>query len=145
MPQISDENKPAKQGASVAVFDKKRVLLVKRGKEPLKGYWSLPGGAIETNETPMEAAVRELREETRLVVSEPAFVTKFRAHRIVDGRTVSSKVEINVFVTASFSGTAVASDDAADLAWATFEELEDYLLTPRAGEVIEMARRVMAG
>ncbi|MGB9561477.1 MAG: NUDIX domain-containing protein, partial [bacterium] len=52
---------------AVVVFDDcKRVLLVRRGVEPGKGKWSLPGGFIELDETPYETARRELFEETML-------------------------------------------------------------------------------
>src|SRR5258708_3416272 len=47
------------------------ILLVERGGQPLKGYWSLPGGLVETGETLVEAVRREILEETGLKV-EPA-------------------------------------------------------------------------
>src|SRR6185312_15213739 len=50
------------------ILDGDRVLLIKRGQEPLKGEWSLPGGAVESGETLAAALVREVREETCLEV-----------------------------------------------------------------------------
>ena len=59
-------------GVGAVVFDQHwRVLLVKRGSEPQKGQWSLPGGLIELGESLTEAVAREVAEETGLVV-EPA-------------------------------------------------------------------------
>ncbi len=55
-----------KTACSVIVYDKGRVLLIKRGKNPCKGYWSLPGGSHEAGETHEKCARRELFEETGL-------------------------------------------------------------------------------
>jgi 8-oxo-dGTP diphosphatase len=55
----------------VYVFRGDEVLLVRRGKEPNKGLWSPPGGKLEPGETPLDCAVRELREETGLAVDHP--------------------------------------------------------------------------
>lgn len=52
--------------ASAVLLDGDRVLLVLRGKEPSKGLWSVPGGRVEPGETALEAARREIREETGL-------------------------------------------------------------------------------
>src|ERR1700683_2031445 len=55
-------------GVGALIFDRGKILLVERGKEPLKGYWSLPGGALETGETLEQGVIREVREETGLEV-----------------------------------------------------------------------------
>ena len=52
--------------ANVAVFHTDKVLLLRRATEPAKGLWTLPGGGINRGETPLEAAIRELEEETGL-------------------------------------------------------------------------------
>ena len=53
-----------RDGASIAVFKDRKVLLVKRAVAPFAGLWSLPGGKLESRETPRQAACRELKEET---------------------------------------------------------------------------------
>ena len=53
-----------RDGASIAVFKDRKVLLVKRARPPFAGLWSLPGGKREGQEGPREAARRELKEET---------------------------------------------------------------------------------
>jgi 8-oxo-dGTP diphosphatase len=55
-------------GVGALIFNRDKILLVERGKEPLKGYWSLPGGVLETGETLEQGVVREVREETGLEV-----------------------------------------------------------------------------
>jgi 8-oxo-dGTP diphosphatase len=55
-------------GVGAVVVLEGRVLLVRRGGEPLKGHWTLPGGVLEVGETLVEGVVREVREETGLLV-----------------------------------------------------------------------------
>src|ERR1700691_5274753 len=61
-------------GVGAVVIDGTKVLLVRRGNEPLKGEWSLPGGALELGETLQQGVVREVLEETGLVVTPAGMV-----------------------------------------------------------------------
>ncbi|HKN23195.1 MAG TPA: NUDIX hydrolase [Terracidiphilus sp.] len=69
-------------GVGAVVVHEGRVLLVRRGSEPLKGHWTLPGGVLEVGETLVEGVVREVHEETGLVV-EPLELVELldRIHR----------------------------------------------------------------
>jgi len=69
-------------GVGAVVVHEGRVLLVRRGSEPLKGHWTLPGGVLEVGETLVEGVVREVREETGLLV-EPLELVELldRIHR----------------------------------------------------------------
>ena len=69
-------------GVGAVVVHEGRVLLVRRGSEPLKGHWTLPGGLLELGESLIEGVVREVREETGLVV-EPLELVELidRIHR----------------------------------------------------------------
>ena len=74
-------------GIGAVVFDADRVLLVKRGREPLKGQWSLPGGAVEVGESLETAVAREVLEETDLHVEVgPVIEVLDRIQRGSDGR-----------------------------------------------------------
>ena len=55
-------------GVGGVIVDQGRTVLIRRGTEPLRGQWSIPGGTIEIGETIEEAVRRELREETGLEV-----------------------------------------------------------------------------
>ncbi len=110
--------------SAVIVDDRGRVLLVKRGKEPQKGRWSVPGGSVEAGETLAQAAAREVREETGLEVSvgsELWILTTPTA----DGRTY----EIHDFAATVVGGELVAGDDADEARWVSPEELLDLELT----------------
>jgi len=92
------------------------VLLVRRGNEPFKGCWALPGGFMEMDECIEHCAVRELQEETGIVVDEQAIrlIGVFSAPgRDPRGRTVTAAYAVKVA-----EGTqATAGDDAADVRW----------------------------
>ena len=70
MPAVTtaDIRKRPLVGVGALVFKRDRILMAQRGKEPLKGWWSLPGGALETGETLKDAIRREVLEETGLEV-----------------------------------------------------------------------------
>ncbi len=106
----------------VVVRHRAEVLLVRRGNEPYKGCWALPGGFMEMDETIEHCAVRELQEETGIVVSEDMIrlIGVYSAPgRDPRGRTVTAAYRIDV----ADSMVATAGDDAAEVRWWPLEEL----------------------
>ena len=116
-----------------------RVLLVKRGRPPLAGEWSIPGGALETGETLLEALRREMREETGLEVQPHELLAVFdRIIRDEQGRAQYHYVLIDYLCTVQ-SGQACAASDAEDCRWVSPSELSGYNLRPDTLEVIHKA------
>lgn len=106
-----------------------RILLEKRGNVPGRGKWSIPGGLVELGETPEESVVREVREETELVVSNPEVIGVVNNVEVdVDGRIKYHFVIIDYLVE-FVSGIPMAASDALELRWVEIDEVERYDLT----------------
>ena len=130
-------------GVSVAVFRDDAVLLVKRGKAPYGGFWSLPGGAIQWGETAADAARRELEEETGLLAL--TLTLGDVANGILkDGAgNVTSHYTIIVFATRDVEGRLAAASDAAAAGFFSPGQRKGLELTPGLEGAIENARRAL--
>lgn len=125
------EGKPVPQvGVGAVCVRDGRLLLVRRGRGPAAGLWSLPGGRLEHGETLAEAVARELREETGLrgIVGPLCGV----AERIFDDLHY---VILDYWVRVP-PGEAVAADDADDVLWATRATLDGLEVVPRLVEFL---------
>lgn len=103
-------------GIGAVVVEAGSVLLVRRGREPLKGHWSLPGGLLEIGESLSAGVVREVREETGLMV-EPLELIELldRIHR--DGDRVRYHYVIADYLCRVMGGELKAASDADDVRW----------------------------
>lgn len=128
-------------GVGAIILDGERILLVERGREPLAGYWSLPGGAVETGERLESAVCREVLEETGLVVRPERVLEIFeRIMQDAEGRTEYHYVLID-YICRPEGGEARPGDDASRVAWWPEESLEQLRLTEGTLAVIQKAFR----
>ncbi|MBI1352473.1 MAG: NUDIX domain-containing protein [Actinomycetales bacterium] len=102
-----------------------RLLLVKRGKPPAEGLWSIPGGRVEPDEDWEEACVRELREETGLLARVDRYVGQVQ--RDDEGGRVL--VIRDYLMSLAADADPVAGDDAREARWVAPGELGDFALT----------------
>jgi ADP-ribose pyrophosphatase YjhB (NUDIX family) len=141
-------------GVGGVVIRDGRALLIRRGSEPLKGEWSIPGGLLELGETIIEGVARELLEETGLKVRVIELIEVFE--RIFPAPPPEGATTAGVpaaaedprplyhFVILDYlcdapEGKPCAGGDVTDVAFATEEELEKFRLTPAATRVLRKA------
>jgi ADP-ribose pyrophosphatase YjhB (NUDIX family) len=131
------------------VIDGTKVLLVRRGQEPLKGEWSLPGGALELGETLQQGVVREVLEETGLMVA-PGGIIEILDRIILDRITqdeASGRVRYHYvlidFVCHVTGGALGPATDAQEVRWVERDQLQNgFRLAPVTVTVIEKAFRL---
>ena len=124
-------------GIGSIIIENNRVLLVKRAHPPIQGQWSIPGGVLEVGELIRDAAIREVREETGLIV-EPADLLGVydRILRNPEKRVQYHYVLID-FLCRVVGGELQASTDASDVRWFMPEELPGLTLAEDTQEVIQ--------
>ena len=123
------------------IFEGDQVLLVERAGEPLKGWWSIPGGLLETGEKLEDALRREVLEETGLLVEVMYRFDVFeRIMRDTDGRAEYHYVLVD-YVCRSTGGELQPGDDVSRVEWVACARLHDYKVTSGTIEAVERAFR----
>lgn len=139
---MSDESRryPARPllGVGALILDTGRVLLVERGKPPLIGYWSLPGGLVETGERLEDALVREVLEETGLDVTADEIATVFERVMPDAAGTCEYHYVLIDFYCSVRGGDLRPGDDSKNVRWFHLAELPDLLMTAGTREVIAL-------
>ncbi len=126
-------------GVGAVIVDAGRVLLVRRGTEPMKGRWSLPGGLVELGEGLLNAVAREVREETGLMV-EPLDLIELLDRIDREGERVRYHYVIADYLCRVTGGALQAASDADAVRWAERKEwIEDgeLQLDPITARVID--------
>lgn len=129
-------------GVGVVVLKGESALLIRRGKPPKQGEWSLPGGSQNLGESVRETAVREVLEETGVEIAEPHFLEVVDA--IIpdgEGRTKYHYTLID-FVAEWAGGEALAADDAEHAEWVPLDRIDELELWEKTRWVIRKAARL---
>jgi ADP-ribose pyrophosphatase YjhB (NUDIX family) len=138
---------------AVVLDDERRVLLVRRGQEPLKGEWSLPGGALELGERLVDGIRREVLEETGLLVEPVEIVAVFdHISREDSGGREPGRVRFH-YVLVDYrccvvSGRLASTTDVTEARWVKWQELTGhggYVVRPFTLSVIRKALEQAAG
>lgn len=127
---------------SSIILNENRVLLIKRGEDPGKGKWSIPGGRVELGETLFEAARREVFEECSIEVEiESVFNTTERIIKDEEGRVKYHFIMVDVLAKYS-GGEPEAQSDAEECRWVSAEEMTRFDIT--STELHDILMRALA-
>jgi ADP-ribose pyrophosphatase YjhB (NUDIX family) len=128
------------------VFDpQNRVLLVRRGKDPGKGQWGIPGGAVELGENTKSAVKRELLEETGIRVDPIEIITVVDSVRKDHGGRIRYHYVIVEYLCGSNDQTPKASDDVDRAVWVDIDEVGEFPLPDFTREVVERGWNMFSG
>ena len=110
-------------GVAGLVFHEGKVLLVRRGNEPSKGRWGIPGGLVELGERVEDAVIREVAEETSIQVKPVKLVEVFNSIRRDDDGNVKYHYVLVELLCEYINGEIEASTDVSDAGWFSLKEL----------------------
>jgi 8-oxo-dGTP diphosphatase len=133
-------------GIGGVIVDRGRTLLIRRGSEPLRGEWSIPGGSLELGETLEEGVARELLEETGVQVRVLELIEVFDRIYLDDAATAGGNRKkprfhyvIVDYLCERISGEPRAGSDVTDVAFASEDQLKEFNLTETATRILKKA------
>lgn len=130
-------------GIGVAVFRPGEVLLIRRGKPPRMGEWSLPGGAQEIGETVFEAAHREVMEETGVSIDDLTLIDVIDSIRRDEVARVKFHFTLIDFAARWVAGDPVAGTDAMHAEWMPLGRVPELGMWPETDRVIAVGERLI--
>jgi ADP-ribose pyrophosphatase YjhB (NUDIX family) len=131
-------------GVGAIIIERDRVLLVKRAHPPIQGQWSIPGGVLEVGELVREAAVREAREETGLIVEPADLLGVYDRILRNDEKRVQYHYVLVDFLCRPVGGELRAASDAAEVRWFMRADLPALQLAEDTQEVIQKGFQQLA-
>jgi 8-oxo-dGTP diphosphatase len=142
---LQDTSRSPVLGVGAVIWNHKdEVVLIRRGKEPRRDQWSIPGGHLEWGESLHDAILREVREETALTVEIAGLIdTVDLITRDATGAVTRHYVLID-FAARTVSGELCAGSDAAEARWVAVSALDEYPLWSETRRVIDESRRLVA-
>jgi ADP-ribose pyrophosphatase YjhB (NUDIX family) len=143
VPPVDDRRYPKRPlvGVGAIILKRDRILMAQRGKEPLKGWWSLPGGALETGESLADGVCREVLEETGLEVRPLGILEVFeRIMRDASGAPEYHYVLID-YMCRITGGDLRPGDDVCAVEWVKRRNLPKLRITEGTLGVIEKGFR----
>jgi len=118
-------------GVGAVILQDGKLVLVKRGVEPGKGKWSIPGGAVELGEGVRDAAIREAKEECGLDIELVHDMPMDAIDNMIEGENGRLRYHYILlqFLARPGGGTLRAGSDVTEVRWVPLEEVDTYNLT----------------
>jgi 8-oxo-dGTP diphosphatase len=116
-------------GIGAVIIEDGKIVLIKRGNEPSKGKWTIPGGLVELGESLEAAVIRETKEEVCLDVDNPSLIGVVDNVDLDEQGKVKYHYVIIDYLVQVIGGNIQAASDAEELRWVPFDEVESYNLT----------------